>query len=271
MIAGGAPVSTAGGNGLAALRGTSESLGWKRALAVITVLGFSLPVIAYFWLIHHYGVNAIWYDQWDDVNVIAHPTLSNLWLQHNEERIFFPNLIVVVLAHTTHFDIHIESYLGAVMLVGAAALFILTHRRRSPTTPWLLYCPVVIVMFSFVQAGNTLFGFQIAWFLILLALASVLFLLDWPELTWPVFAGAVAAGCDRKLLVASGSIDLGVWIRASVLPQSRQRLSHRLDCRRSRIGRPLPLSLQFNRRRNEQQVRFLTPLVGNRILPLGHR
>jgi hypothetical protein len=214
-------VSTAGENGVAALRGTGQGLVWKRAVAVITVLGFSVPVIAYFWLIQHYGVNAIWYDQWNDINVIAHPTLSNLWLQHNEDRIFFPNLIVVVLAHTTHFDVHIENYLGAVMLVGAAALFILTHRRRSPTTLWLLYCPVVIVMFSFVQAGNTLFGFQIAWFLIMLALASVLFLLDRPELTWQVFAGAVALAAMGSFSSLQGLL---IWVSGFVLLYCRSRV-----------------------------------------------
>ena len=64
-------------------------------VSVVTVLGFALPLVAYFWLIHEYGVNSIWQDQWDDVNVIAHPSLGNLWALHNDNRIFFPNLIVL--------------------------------------------------------------------------------------------------------------------------------------------------------------------------------
>jgi hypothetical protein len=171
-------------------------------------------------LIHHYGVNAIWYDQWDNVNVIAHPSLSNLWLQHNEDRIFFPNLIVLALAHTTHFNILIENYLGGIMVVAAAMLLIVTHRRRAPATPWLFYCPVVIIMFSFVQAGNTLFGFQIAWFLIMLALTTVLFLLDRPELTWPVFAGAVAVAVVGSFSSLQGLL---IWASGLVLLYCRSR------------------------------------------------
>jgi hypothetical protein len=79
----------------------------ERLVPVLTILGFLLPVVAYFWLIHEYAVNILWLDQWGDVYVIfqthSHSLdLSALWAQHTENRIFFPNLIVVLLAHTTH-------------------------------------------------------------------------------------------------------------------------------------------------------------------------
>jgi hypothetical protein len=167
--------------------------GTRFFVKVLTVFGFALPVGAYFSLIQHFAVNAIWYDQWEDINVIAHPTLSNLWAQHNENRIFFPNLVTLVLAHTTHFNIHVEDYVSGVMLVAAVALIIAAHKRRSPSTPWLLYCPVAIIMLSFVQVGNALWGFQMAWYLVMLALALVLYLADRPVCHWWVLAGAITA------------------------------------------------------------------------------
>ena len=42
--------------------------------------------------------NAMWQDQWDDVPIISQsfhhfPSWSSLWVQHVDNRIFFPNLI----------------------------------------------------------------------------------------------------------------------------------------------------------------------------------
>lgn len=61
-----------------------------------------------------------------------------LWNQHTDNRILFPNLIVVALAHTVHYNIDIEEYLKAVMQFGATVLFISrtsvghqTHRCSS--------------------------------------------------------------------------------------------------------------------------------------------
>ena len=151
-----------------------------------------VPVAAYFWLIYHYGANGIWYDQWDDVRVISHPTLSALWAQHNEGRLFFPNLVVLGLVQTTHFNIHAEAYLSGVMLVVAVGLLVFTHRRRAGV-PWLYYVPFVLVMLSFVQAQNSLWGFQMAWYLVMLALAVSVFLLDRPILTSWALGGGIAA------------------------------------------------------------------------------
>jgi hypothetical protein len=46
------------------------------------------------------------------------------------------------------------------MLTVATGLFVLAHRRRSLSVPWIYYCPVVIVMLAFVQNSDTLWGFQ---------------------------------------------------------------------------------------------------------------
>ncbi len=181
------------------LPSTSEkSQSVRRVLTGLTVLGFVLPVAAYFWFIHNYGVNMIWYDQWWDVSLIQHSysgtlSLGNLWAQHGENRIFFQNLIVLLLAYTTHLSIVIEEYLGGAMLVIATGLLILAHRRRSPLTPWIYYCPVALVFLSFVQEGSTLFGFAIGWYMVVLALAGALFLLDRPTLNWPVLTAAIGA------------------------------------------------------------------------------
>jgi hypothetical protein len=191
-----------------------------RALTALTVVGFAIPVVAYFWFVHRYGVNAIWLDQWDDINVIGHPTFGNLWALHNENRIFFPNLIVLVLASTIHFNIHTEEYVSGVMLVAAVGLIILAHKRRSPSTPWLYYCPVAFIMLSLVQFQNSLWGFQMAWYLVLLALAGTLFLLDRATLTTTLLVGAIVLAVIGSFSSLQGLL---IWPAGLVLIYHRRR------------------------------------------------
>ncbi len=141
-------------------------------VAIVTVIGFAAPVIVYFLLLRGYSLNVVTGDQWDDVVVISrsHAHIfdwSSLWAQHNENRIFFPNLIVLLLAYTTAFNVQVEEYLSFVFLLASTGLIIGAYKRGAPDTPWLYLCPVAILMLSVVQYENTLWGFQLAWYLVL--------------------------------------------------------------------------------------------------------
>ena len=138
-------------------------------LPVLIAVAFALPVAGYVWVIYHFSVNVIVADQLSSVRVIQdsfsrHFQWGLLWKQHNNDRLFFPNLIVIVLAHTDHFDTRIEEYVGAAMLIGATAIFIYCHKRRAPSIPMLFYVPVVLLMLSLSQYFSTLWGFQMCWY-----------------------------------------------------------------------------------------------------------
>ena len=202
---------------------------WRSWLIPIaTVLGFAIPAVSYLWMIHSDGVNVIFADQWDDVALIGHAYsgtlhLSTLWAQHYENRIFFPNLIVLALAYTTHLNVVTEEYLSAFMLFGATALVICAHKRRSPERRWIWYCPVAFLLLSLAQAGNTLWGFQMAWYLVLLTVALALFLLDQEPQTWPVFGGAIAAAVIASFSSLQGLL---VWPAGLLLIYLRRRPRH---------------------------------------------
>ncbi len=191
----------------------------------MTVAGFAASVIAYFWLVDAYGVNTIRVDQWSDLGLIeqaysGHLTLSALWAQHTDNRILFPNLVVLLLATTTHFNIVDEEFLSAVTLVAATSVLIIGHRRRSPWTPWIFYLPVAIVMLSFVQNGNTLWGFQFAWYLVLLALSIALVLCDGTRWSWLLAAGAIAAAVVGSYSSLQGLV---IWPAALAVLLLRRR------------------------------------------------
>ncbi len=197
----------------------------KTLPAVVAVVGFAVLVAGYFWFIAAFGANTIWNDQWSDLMLIqnaysGHLTLSALWAQHNESRILFPNLVVLLLAEVTHFNVKAEEFLSGLTLVGATAVLILGHRRRSPATPLILYVPVALVMLSFVGYGNTLWGFQFAWYLVLLALSVSLVLCDHPRWDWLVFTGAIVAGVVGSYSSLQGLL---IWPAGLVILLVRRR------------------------------------------------
>ncbi len=204
----------------------SDGRSWL--IPIATFLGFAIPVVSYLWMIHAYGVNIIYLDQWDDVILIGHAYsgtlhVSMLWSQHYENRILFPNLIVLALAYTTHFNVVTEEYLSALMLFGATALVIGAHKRRSPQRRWIWYCPVAFLLLSLAQAVNALFGFQMAWYLVLLMVALALFLLDEEPQRWLFVGGAIAAAVVASFSSLQGLL---VWPAGLLLIYLRRRPGH---------------------------------------------
>ena len=207
-----------------------------RLVNLLTVIGFGIPILGYWWLVGRFSVDTIAGDQWDDVTVIRQSYVhffdwGPMWAQHNENRIFFPNAVVIVLAHTAHFDVQLEEYLGAIFLTVAAAFILWTHKRRSASIPWLYYCPVAFLAFSVVQYGNTLWGFQLAWFMVLLALATSLLLLDQLTPSWFSLGLAVVVSAIGSYSSLQGLL---IWPTGLVILYSDGDPSHT-----SALGSPL--------------------------------
>jgi len=207
------------------LKGDAISSSVRAGLNGFALASFAALVIAYFWMIDAFAVNTIWLDQWGDLALIkqtysGHLTFSALWAQHTDNRILFPNLVVLLLAKTTHFNVVDEAFLSACLLVIATTLLIYGHRRRLTSTPRIFYVPVAIVMFSFVQNNNTLWGFQFAWYLVLLALSVAFVLCDDPRWSWLTAAGAMVAAVIGSYSSVQGLL---IWPSGLVLLLLRRR------------------------------------------------
>jgi hypothetical protein len=187
-------------------------------VAIVAVV--AAPAAAYLWFIGHFAMNVVYFDQWYDVDLLWDPSLSRLWALHNENRMLFPNIIVGLQELATHLDVVSEEFLSAAMLIVATGLIVWSHRRRSPSTRWIRYLPVPIIMGCVVQAASTLWGFQLAWYLITLALATTVFLLDRPGLTGLVLAAAVAAAVVGSYSSIQGLL---IWPAGLMLLWQRRR------------------------------------------------
>ena len=210
-------------------------------LNTFAVLVFAASAVVGILFVRRYAVNTIYWDQFADLNVIQHAhsgTLSFglLWAQHNENRVLFPNLIVLALAYTTHFNIVDEEFLSLVLWCLTIGLIIVAHKRRSPGMSLIFYCPVVVVALSFTPLWAILFGYRMSWFLALLGLGMALFLLDRVELSRLALIRSDSRGGRRELLRIPGVVHLARWAGAPVSPASHQGCDGTLDrvCGRDR-------------------------------------
>jgi hypothetical protein len=158
-------------------RPSGDSLPGKAALVASMI---ALPAV-YLLFVVHYSTNVLFLDDWSVVPLVHGAmhgglTLSALWAQHNENRMFVPNLVQVGLGVVTHENV-------VVVVVGSALLFIATYAvflaafqtyAGRPLTP-LVVLLLGAVWFSIVDWENALWAFQFAWYLILFCLIAMIY------------------------------------------------------------------------------------------------
>jgi hypothetical protein len=171
------------------------------------------------WYIHRFALNVLYEDQFTNVVLVHHSrdgtlTWSELWAQHNENRVLFPNLVVLFLGWADHLDVVVEIWLNAILACIATALVVVTHKRRSPGIPWIFYSPVIILLASFFPLSNALFGFNLSWYLALASAAGALYVLDRTRVTGPVMALAVVLAVIASYSTLQGLL---VWPAGLVL------------------------------------------------------
>jgi hypothetical protein len=83
-----------------------------------------------------------------------------------------------------------------------------------------VYCPIAFLTLTLAQWQNSLWGFQMAWYLVVLALAVALICLDRPRLTWPFLLFAAVAGIVGSYSSLQGLL---IWPVGLVLLYQRRR------------------------------------------------
>ena len=168
------------------------------------VIGFVALAGLYVTFVAAYGVNGLWFDDWGFVSLVhtaqtGHLSLGLLWAQHNENRMAIPYLAMLAVALPTHYDTKIVMLLDAVLFVatfGVWLAIVSSFCQRRVTLPLVAVCGVV--WFSLADWQNALWGFQLAWYLILGALMTHAALASQP------IAGSVGARPARRCRCARG-------------------------------------------------------------------
>ncbi len=162
----------------------------------VACLAAALLLVSY---IQRYGVNALYFDEWNFITLVAHSfagtlTLGQLWAQHHENRMFVSNVIALAVIRLTHWNDLPLMYLGAAFLVATLVVVCLMFRDMIGKHPlWMV--PVPFIVLTLAQYQNILWAFQYEWFLMLFCIFLAVYLLGRGErLSWKMLAAAAVLG-----------------------------------------------------------------------------
>ena len=208
--------------GAAGARGRAGEAGGvigSRSARAALLLAWLLP-LAVFALVAAAVVDVPMYDEWLWSPLVLaqhagglHP--AALWAPQGAHRSVVPTALALGLARLDGWNVRIEALLSVgLVALAQLALFALLRRRLGGTAraagPFL---PASLLLYSFVQAENWLWGFQLSWFLVNLGALGVVWALD-ERPNAPRFCLALACA-----LVAGFSLVFGfaTWVAGAVL------------------------------------------------------
>ena len=153
----------------------------KIVLFAFILLGLSL--ILYVW---YFGVNIIYQDEWSFVNLVRQHksnglSISDLFTPHNEHRIFFPRLFYIIMLPISDMNSKFFMFVNAILvIVEFICIFSVAkkqyHFSYSKIPVWLIIIPLFV--FSLRQSRNLLWGFQIAFYMTLIASIISLYFIE---------------------------------------------------------------------------------------------
>lgn len=152
-----------------------------RRASVVLVAG--VLVALYLSYVVHFWTNEPLGDEWLVLQTVhaalhGHLTLSLLWSQHLESRIFFPNILFVASGFLNRYDI--RSILLVSALIYIVTFFVLLRLYRAYADRPLTAVPTAVlglIWFSVADMKNALWGFQVGWFIIICCCVLVIYLL----------------------------------------------------------------------------------------------
>lgn len=180
----------------------------------LTLFLVMLPIVIYVIYVYFDGVNMLFLDDWTGIvplvraSYSGHLTLNLLWGQHNESRMFFVNFIFIFISLLTSLNVKILMYCSYFFLIGSCLLLYLLFQKNFKSL-WL-FVPVSWSLFSLVQWGIALWGFELAWYLVLFFTLLSFYFLDKLQreegnrvfnFLTSLFAGAVASFSSMQGLI----------------------------------------------------------------------
>lgn len=179
------------------------------------LLTTAIPLCVLLFMIAKYSVEMPYMDEWDLVPLIDQAfrgdlTFQDLWAQHNEHRIVFPQLLLVSLATWTSWNAFYELYLMVALAAGILLLVCKIMLRGRPALTqtafvWLL--PVLsAAAFSLRQWESWMMGVNNVIYLSVLGAFAGIYLLSSGKFGWKQFWGGAALGIFSTYSFSTGFV-----------------------------------------------------------------
>ncbi len=188
---------------------------WGRYGYVVLAL---VPFLYLIGVMARYRLDFPYLDQWELIPLLEKSYEGDLafrdfWAQHNEHRLIFPRIIMLVLARASGWNIAWELATNIVLGAGIFVALVCQLKRTEKAigaseARWLI--PLIsLLVFSMNQWENWLLGWQLQELLNVLAAVTGLMLLTDTACRWPHFVGAVLLGVVATYSFANG---MSYWV-----------------------------------------------------------
>ncbi len=164
----------------------SDTRANPKKLKYIALVLILAPVILGFAYVFLFGVNIPYYDEWVVVQLFekyqtGELNFSDFYAQHNEHRILFPRVILLIIGILSRFDTVIEMYFIQVLVATIMIVLFLKLKNQfgfsmARIPAWII--PVPFLIYSWRQYENFLWGLMIAFVLPIAASVLSFFFLD---------------------------------------------------------------------------------------------
>lgn len=202
----------------------------SRRNTLLTIAAASVAPAFYFWFIGRNAVNSFYADDWSVVPFVhsalhGQLSLSQLWAQHTESRFVIGKFVDALFGFADHLDLRwVIIFSGAVFTVTYASLLFLVRKYLGKSLTPLVVLVIGATWFSVADVENSLWAFQVSWYLTVFFTVVMLCALLLPEsrrTLWFVVALVLAIAASLSTVQGFLSWPIGAaWILWQ--PQSRR-------------------------------------------------
>ena len=196
----------------------------SRYAFILIIIAIAVPALLTLVYIVKNGVNVLYWDEWStapffDKLYTGHFSFADLFALHNEHRVFFPYLIIMLLGVLTHYNTIIEMYFSWFLLCIIVGLLFKVYTQHFGISHGTLakFIPVPWLIFSLGQWENLLWGNCLsAYMMVLFFLLSIYFLetkyKGWWRLPLSIISGVISTfSLAEGLLVWPIGIIMILW------------------------------------------------------------
>lgn len=163
----------------------------------LVVLLILMPSGIWALFVYYYGVNVPQLDEWDLVELVKiysenNLRITDLFIQHNEHRLFFPNLIMITLSEISQLNTYWFMYFSLFLVCLILLLLYMIYRAHFKDIPLSLiwFIPISWFVFNVAQTDGMLWGYELQILLCVFGFIVALYSLnksDGPD-KWLIFA-----------------------------------------------------------------------------------
>lgn len=190
----------------------------ERTVKWLTRTGIMLPLVVTFYFVYKYGYTVPFWDEWEFVTFLEkfhnHTlTFTDFWAVHNEHRMLFPRILMLILANMSGWNILLEAYSSIIFAAFSLyCLFSMLDDIQDSQKYSILKIIISLLLFSMIQYENWLFSFSVQYYMAMTGvIASVWSINKWQGQMRGLVTAILAA------IFSNYSLGAGLFIWPSVL------------------------------------------------------